>query len=295
MSLDDARPDRSLLADAVDVHVHTAPDLVDRFETDVELAREAVDAGMGGIVVKSHVVPTVGRVDLVNEAVGTDILAGGIALNGSVGGLNPDAAEVALDLGAAIVWLPTAWSANHASRARAAGVEQFVGQRVPGPDEELSVLDEAGELTPPTRQIIDLVAEHDAVLGTGHLAPPAIEAVVSACADAGVDVLVNHPCFRVVDLSMDRMDRLADMGAVMEFCAYSVQSTDGHSVQRVADAVDRVGPDHALLATDFGQAENPPVPGLARFGTALVDAGLDRSTVRTMVAETPTRLLDTWD
>lgn len=290
-AIDDADPDHALLDGALDVHVHTAPDLVERFQTDVALAHAVRDAGMRGAVVKSHVVPTAGRVELANEALGEEVLYGGVALNGSVGGVNPDAAEVALDLGANVVWLPTAWSHNHASQARAAGVERFVGQRVPAPDEDIHVTD-AGELTPGTQRVVDLVAEYDAVLGTGHVAPEAIEVVVDACADAGARCLVNHPFFRVLDLSIEQQVALADRGAVMEFCGYAVQSTEGHTVERVARAVDRLGPQNCLLATDFGQASNPPVDGLAMFAGALVDAGLDRETVRLLLCETPSELLD---
>ena len=286
-----AADSEDLLEGAVDVHVHTAPDLVERFQNDVELAREASAAGMAGVVVKSHVVPTVGRVDLVNDAVDEDVLYGGVACNGTVGGLNRDAVETALELGGKMVWLPTAWSANHASQARAAGVERFVGQRVPGVDEEIPVAVD-GEVTAATAEILDLAAAYDAVVGTGHATPAEIEAVVGACADRGVDCLVNHPCFRVVDVSLDRQERLAEMGAVMEYCAYSVASTDGHTVDRVADAIERVGPDNAVLATDYGQAENPPVPGLGEFAKAVLDAGLDREAVRRCLVDTPTDLLD---
>jgi hypothetical protein len=59
----------------------------------------------------------------------------------------------------------------------------------------------------------------------------------------------------------------------------------------VARAVERIGADRCLLATDFGQASNPPVEGLASFASALVDAGLSRETVRELVAETPADLL----
>lgn len=282
--------DSDILDGAIDLHVHTAPDLVERFESDVELARDAREAGMAGVVVKSHVVPTAGRVDLVNEAVGDDLLHGGVACNGTVGGLNRDAVETALELGGRIVWLPTAWSANHASQAREAGVERFVGQRVPGPDEEIPVA-ENGEVTDATRTIIDLAARYGATVGTGHATPDEIEAVAEACADAGVDCLVNHPCFRVVDIPLDRQERLADSGAVMEYCAYSVESTEGHTVERVAEAVERVGPENAVLATDYGQAENPPVPGLREFAEAVVDAGVSREMVRRCLTETPARLL----
>lgn len=286
----DRQDDDPWLDGAVDLHVHTAPDLVERFASDVELAREAREAGMAGVLVKSHVVPTVGRVDLVNEAVGADLLHGGIALNGSVGGINLDAVETALELGARVVWLPTAWSANHASRARAAGVERFVGQRVPGPDEEIPVADD-GAVTDDVRAVIDRVAEYDATLGTGHAAPAEIEAVVDACAEEGVRCLVNHPFFRVVDLSLDRQERLAEKGAIMEYCAYSIRSTAGHDAAGVAEALDRLGPDACVLATDFGQAENPPVPGLREFAQVVHEAGAPREAVRRSLTATPARVL----
>lgn len=288
--LDPTGDPETLPAGAVDCHVHTAPDLVDRSETDLQLAREALDAGMDGILVKSHVLPTVGRVDLANEALGEDILYGGIALNGTVGGLNPDAVETALELGARVVWLPTAWSHNHASQARRAGTDRFVGQRVPGPDEEIEVAND-GSVTALTQRIIDLVAEYDATLGTGHISTAEIRTVVDACADAGVTCLVNHPCFRVVDLSLDEQATLADRGAIMEYCAYSVQSSADHSVDRVVAAIERVGAEKALLATDFGQTGNPPVAGLAAFASAVSRAGLEATTVERILTATPARVL----
>lgn len=279
-----------VLAGATDVHVHTAPDLIERYESDLELAREAVTANMRAVVVKSHVVPTVGRVDLINEALGEDILYGGIALNGSVGGINPDAAETALQLGAKIVWLPTAWSANHAHQARDAGVEQFVGQRVPTATEDISVT-KNGRVTDATREVIDLVGEYDAVLGTGHISPDEIEVVVDACADAGTRCLINHPFFRIVDLPLDRQIDLANRGAVLEYCAYSLESTPGHELEDIVAAVERIGPEHCLLATDFGQATNPPISGFAQYIRDIRAAGVSEADILQMISETPARLL----
>lgn len=288
-----AEGDPSTLPDgAIDCHVHTAPDLIDRYESDLQLAHEAVRAGMDGVVVKSHVVPTAGRVDLVNEAIGEEILYGGIALNGSVGGLNPDAVETALELGGRIVWLPTAWSHNHARQARAAGTDRFVGQRVPSEREDIRVARD-GEVTPATRSVIDLVATYDATIGTGHASPDEIGPIVDACADAGVTCLVNHPFFRVVDVPVEQQVSLAERGAIMEYCAYSVQSTEGHTVDRVAAGIERVGAENCLLATDFGQASNPPVPGLSGFVEAVVDSGVDRETVERLVTSTPAAVLGT--
>jgi len=157
---------------------------VERHGSDLTLARDVYDAGMAGAVVKSHVVPTAGRVETANEAVGEAVLYGGVALNGAVSGLNLDAVETALELGAHIVWLPTAWSHNHASQARAAGQDWFVGQRMPSAEEDIRVAVD-GEVTDATQAVIDRVAAHGATLGTGHISPDETAAVVDACADAG--------------------------------------------------------------------------------------------------------------
>lgn len=279
------------LEGAIDVHVHTEPAMVERAQGDPELARDALEAGMSGVVVKSHVVPTVGRVDAVNAALGEEVLYGGITLNGSVGGLNPEAVETALKLGAAIVWLPTTWARNHASRARAAGETTFVGQRVPTESEDLTVAED-GEVTPETRQILELVADSDAVVATGHVSPAEIEAVVDAAADVGATCLVNHPFFRVTDLAIETQERLAERGAVMEYCAYAIESTPEHTVEAVAEALKRLGPDHCVLATDYGQAGNPAVPGLETYAQAVVDAGASAETVRECLTTTPTSLLE---
>lgn len=281
---------RDWLEGAIDCHVHTAPDLIERFQTDIALAHEARESGMRGVLVKSHVVPTAGRVDLVNEVLAENLLYGGVALNGAVGGLNRDAVETAIGLGARVVWLPTAWSANHARRARAAGNDRFVGQRIPSKSEDLSVAVD-GEVTDQTRAIIELAAEHDVTVGTGHVSPEEIDAVVAACSDANVTCVVNHPFFHVIDLDPTHQEKLANQGAIMEYCAYSVQAMPDHSIDQVADALTRVGADNAVLATDFGQANNPPVTGLARFAEQVHEAGVSEGAVRTALTETPRRVL----
>lgn len=278
------------LENAVDIHVHTAPDLIERDASDLTVARAAVNAGMNGVVVKSHVVPTVARVDQVNQALSEEILYGGIALNGGVGGLNPDAVEIALELGAKIVWLPTAWSANHAQQAREAGQSRFVGQRIPRPDEEIHVA-QTGELIEPMQEIIELVASYDATLATGHVSPSEIETIVLACVEAGVRVLVNHPFFHVVNLSLDKQLELVEMGATMEYCAYAVQSTTGHTIERVANAIEQVGAESCLLASDFGQREHPAIEGFRSFVREVQEAGISEETTRTLIKRNPSRIL----
>ena len=84
---------RSLVSGAYDLHVHVAPDVMPRRVTDVQFARRCWDAGLAGFVLKSHYVPTAERAAVVNEALGGEVgVLGGLALNASIGGMNPLAA-----------------------------------------------------------------------------------------------------------------------------------------------------------------------------------------------------------
>src|SRR6059058_3367016 len=92
---------------------------------------------------------------------------GGICCDREIGGVNPAAVEVALELGARIVWLPTLSSRQD--------VENGVAG-IPGPG--LVVTGAEDTLLPETREVLTLVRAHDAVLATGHVSAAEHYAVV---------------------------------------------------------------------------------------------------------------------
>ena len=109
--------DNSLLAGAIDVHVHGYPDAGPNWpmrtddRTMVSLAR---DCGMRGIVLKSHFWPTMDRARMLNEELADRSFAvhGSITLNPLIGGVQPETVEAAAGHGARVVYLPTWGSAN---------------------------------------------------------------------------------------------------------------------------------------------------------------------------------------
>src|SRR5207244_7333676 len=88
---------------AYDLQVHVAPDVIDRRIDDLDLAKEFLGRGLRGFVLKSHYFPTAERAKVVTKAVPGIHAYGAIALNHSVGGLNPVAVELAGRSGAKIV------------------------------------------------------------------------------------------------------------------------------------------------------------------------------------------------
>ena len=75
---------RSLLRGAVDLHIHTAPDIFPRSVDAIEAAEEAKAAGMAAIAVKSHSTDTSSRAETARRRTGFPVV-GGVVLNYPVG------------------------------------------------------------------------------------------------------------------------------------------------------------------------------------------------------------------
>ncbi len=95
-----------VLRDAVDLHIHTAPDIFERNVDAPSAARQAQEAGMAAIVVKSHSTDTSARAQAARESSGFPVF-GGVVLNYPVGGFNPYAVRESAKQGGRIVWMPT--------------------------------------------------------------------------------------------------------------------------------------------------------------------------------------------
>src|SRR5260221_8333970 len=77
----------------VDIHAHCDPDSVPRSIDAIDLGKLARERGMRALVLKNHYEPTASLAFLVRKAVPGIELFGGIALNLTVGGINPTAVE----------------------------------------------------------------------------------------------------------------------------------------------------------------------------------------------------------
>jgi hypothetical protein len=265
----------------IDMHIHTAPDVRPRSLDDVDAARQAAEAGMRAIVLKSHVTCTADRASIAQKMVPEVSVFGGVTLNEAVGGLNPVAVEAALDLGARMIWMPTISARNHIAKhgGQASGV---------------NVLTADGELLPVLFDIFDLVQQHDAILATGHLSVREIVTLVRKARAAGVrKVVVTHPEVPWVDMSVTTQKELRDLGVTFERCyVSSLPVGGGVPFARLVSAIRQVGVESTVLATDFGVAALPPaVEGMRTYVAALLAEGFSERDIQLMAGETPARLL----
>jgi Family of unknown function (DUF6282) len=291
---------RSLVAGAYDTHVHIAPDVMERRIDDLDLAHRFADVGMAGFVLKSHYVTTAERAAVVRKAVpGVDVL-GAITLNGSMGGMNPAAVEIAGRLGARIVWMPTVDSRNQrattasdlpgAKPAMWGALQADLHAQGIVPD-VVEVVDGAGAVLEQVRQVLRVIARHDLVLATGHLSGAEGVAVVRAARAEGVRrIVVTHPEFTSQRLPVEQQIELAEAGALLERC-FTTPYTGKVAWADLFANIRAVGVEHSLLSSDLGQPFNPPVEdGLALFADRLLEAGFSEKDVLTM-AVTNSRLV----
>jgi hypothetical protein len=275
------------LTGAADLHCHFGPDAHRERSVDaLEAARDAAAAGHAALVLKSHDYPTAAVAAVVDRTVDGVRVFGGICCDREVGGVNPAAVETALRIDAKVVWLPTLTSRQDQLN----GLAEQLG--IPGPG--LSVVDEEGSLSSETRAVLDLVAEFDAVLATGHVTWEEHLAVAEAFGRHG-KVLVTHAMEELAgpNLSVEQCVELADLGATIELCALTcLGALATRSPAALANAVRTIGPARCTLATDYGQKANVrPAAGFQLFADALLAEGLSEDEIRRMAVDNSCALL----
>jgi hypothetical protein len=276
---------------AIDLHVHTAPDVYDRSVTDDEQVLAAVSADMRAVLLKSHHTLTADRATLAAIRHGARVF-GGLALNLSVGGLNPVAVETAIALGAKQIWMPTLHAANCLARAeqkmfRAEAEKGRVGITLRGDD---------GEIRPQVHAILEQVRDADIALGTGHLSPAESLDLLRLARDMGLRrLLVTHPLMSFCRFTLAQMRDAVALGAKLEFDYLSCSPHWAAAVPpaRTAEAINAIGAAHCILATDGGQTFNPPpVQMLTDFANALAKEGIPADAIAAMTRDNPAWILD---
>ncbi len=267
----------AILKGSYDLHVHAGPDPDQERRLDaLETGRHAYEAEMGGFVLKSHRYGTAPLAYVLDRMYpGLDV-AGSIVLNTSVGGLNPDAVDVAGRLGARVVWMPTMSARHWIERQGGSGGIDLL---------------EGGQLRPSVLEILDVAGRYDMVVASGHVAPDeAIELFRQAKARGVNRLLATHPAGVA---SLDEQCEMASLGAFLEYTFLAcTPSRSSMSPAELAETLQTLGTDHCIVTTDFGQWMNPPpAEGMRMAIAALLQAGLSADRVSALVKGNPIALL----
>ena len=315
-----------LLQGAIDIHVHPGPHLfssprrVDPFEA----AQQAKDAGMQAIVLLDVFEMSNGTAWMVNKIVRDFKTFGGLIMNTVYGGMNPRSVRTALYYGDGAKYISFG---AHSTYYQAAKEGRMVdGKFVPlselYPKFKTEELDRCiripveGEPGPELDEILGMIADHPHVyLDTGHVSVPEAMRLVEWQARYGYKkVIVSSSVTKIA--STAELQTMAAKGAFIEytFGAYTAatliplthyyvekeyRSIDegmsemaGGGLPFVARQIQAIGPEHCIMATDFGRyGLSTPVEGLRQFITCMLDLGIPAGDIRTMVKTNPEKLL----
>src|SRR5262245_50244972 len=271
------------LAGAIDVHVHSYPDDRPRSIHAIDVAKLAQSRGMRAIVLKNHWESTAGTAYLVRQVVPNIEVFGGIALNLTVGGINPAAvdhmARVTGNWGR-IVWMPTFDAENQVRTAKE--TRPFVA------------VSKGGELLPEVKTVIGLIAKHNLVLATGHSSPAEGLMLLREGRTQGVRrMIVTHAIQPPVSMNVQQMKEAASLGAFIEFVGGAPEGQGAAArLDGIASAIRQVGAAASILSSDLGQQGNPlPPDGFGAFIQALRSRGFTDRDLDVMSKQNPARLL----
>lgn len=293
---------KELIRGAYDLHVHSAPDVLPRKVDDLEMAQRIIASGMAGYAMKSHYFCTAERATMSKKLYPECDSIGTITLNGSVGGINPMAVEMAARAGAKLLWMPTcdgAYEQAHTFTGDPNKKLPFWANIVLAMKEEgisappISIVDKDGQLTEETHKVLDVIAKYDMILTTGHLSHEETFALVkSAAKEHNVkNIIITHVDFPTTYYSIEEQKQLADYGAYMEHC-YTTYATKKVDYAVTLEMIRAMGPEHVVVATDLGQPTNIfPDEGMLSFATSLYNDGFTTEQVRQMTVYNARKLL----
>jgi hypothetical protein len=286
-----------ILTGSIDCHVHAGPGIFGRTGDAINFAKQARAYGIRGIVLKNHQGITSDTATLVNKMVSGVDVYGGVVLNRYVGGINPYAVEIAIRLGAKIVWMPTQWTKHHTDTFGAAQYKHMkqIKSVVDLPMKGISILDEKGKITPETKQVLQIVKEADVALATSHLTKEEIKILVKEANKMGINkIIITHITFTELwKWSIQEQRELVDMGATIEHVAvYCMENRYLVSPKEVVEMIEGVGYKNVLIGSDCGQLRLPAPPEALRlFVGMLLDEGTEEYKIHYMMKDNPIRLL----
>ncbi len=200
-----------LLKGAFELHCHSYPSIFPRKQTDWMLVEDVDEAGMAGVLLKSHEAPTADRATLIRDKYPHLHVYGGLACNYFTGGLSPPAVDVAIRSGAKIIWMPTFSSKVHQAHFAQKKTPFFSNERpLTHPAQGLEVWDDKHRIKAEVHEILSLIGNADIILATGHISPaevarvtPYDEGAAEVAAPVQWNRAVKHYSYAMLDIHAD--------------------------------------------------------------------------------------------
>jgi len=282
-----------LLVGAIDHHIHAFPDFVQRSQDMLEIAVDASRAKMRAVVFKDHWNLTAGAAYLVQKSIDEMMLDGRlehrVEVYGGLGlnlGVNPEAVQMGLKYpNFKCIWFPTFKSYGW---ARSAGLN-------PSEDDYVRLVGADGEVLPNVREVLELAAEGGIAVALGHTDFEELLPLCTLANSLGVRTVLDHPLLELNKLLVEEMLQLADLGTyVGVYCQPMIPSLyqPVQDPMETVEVIRSVGAARCVSGSDFGQGLHlDAIPGVRVFVRALLGFGISADDVRTILCDTPAKLL----
>jgi hypothetical protein len=273
----------SLMHGAIDCHAHGGSDPFDRLLLEDEIAIDYSEARMKAVVFKTWFTPSASRIPLVQKyldkwAQETGLepvqIFGGVTLNSSVGGINPDAVGRCLGFpGFKYVWMPMVDSYHH----RRIVYDDWSGRGV-------HMLDDQHKVLPELTNVLKVAADHDLIV-----------AMLEEAKRVGVQRLeIIHPAHIHCKMTIDQMKEAAAEGVKLMLSGLGTTTFPIHETGPVyaVRMLKEVGANHFVYGSDYGQIHNPPhVVGTRWLIKLLLSYGTTQEEVKKVFKDNPSQHL----
>jgi hypothetical protein len=273
-----------------DLHVHPAPSPQKRTFTALEATKAASAEKMAGLVFKDHTYNTVSMARTINE-MGLEAKAfGAIMLNEAVGALSPSVVEAALNLGTKMIELPTYSSKGHfdiyGDNQRIFPYRKSI--------KPIYILNDQGRLIPEMEEIIRLVRESDAFLGSGHISTVEGNVLARRAKEVGCKLLFVGVSTDMPDYPIAAQKQWGCEHIFMEhvYCAITDLPEKTTPIGTIVEQIRAVGAECCVIASDAGSMKLPvEVESMKNFLAALTEAGITDREIDLMTRQNPRVLL----
>lgn len=280
-----------ILAGVSDIHIHAAPDCVERSIDELAMARKAQAAGYRSILFKSNHFSCHDRAYLLRQAVPGFAVFGSLVMNRVFGDkVNVRAAELAVRTTGnycRCIWLPTLDAEyQYILRERA-------GEGIP-------VVDDAGGVLPEVVRVMEICADADIIFATGHSSPSESLILARKAKELGLrKFVVTHANAMFWKMTHDQIKQCIDLGAFVEYCYITNLWGPGSGLPKFPRmggdefvAFARIDPARSFITTDLGQVGMPhPLEGMRMCITALLTSGMPQKEIDLLVRANPAWLV----
>ncbi len=295
--------EEGILDGVIDIHCHAGPCIFEKDLDEIELAKMMRSVGYRGVLFKQHLLGA-NRIEYVRQSVPGIEIFGGVALNHYVGGLNPYAVAACITFGGKEVKFPNVHAQHHLNvfgggyaaigikRTGSASIEEKLEKMIKG----ITIFDEKEKLLPEVHTILELAAEADIGVETGHLTPKESMALIKAAKQAGVKkIWATHAnWYSLFQYSPEDLVELADQGALIEVAAaYAIPSYEAEKEFKYsAQIIKTVGAQRCIMSTDFGTGGRyNPIEAMRVFIRTMMREGIKKDEIDIMAKENPASVL----